>query len=148
MSASRLSGRYLLQADGAARGNPGPAAYGFVLHGPDGSAVGEGAATVGHATNNVAEYRGLLAGLEQALALGIGELEIRLDSELVVRQLTGEYRVRHATLKPLHRRATELLAQLTRWSVRHVRREHNARADELANQVLDEALQPAGPRHP
>jgi len=145
MSESRAHGRYRLHADGAARGNPGPAAYGYVLAGPDGAPVAEGGATVGEATNNVAEYRGLLAGLERALELGVRELDIRLDSELIVRQLTGHYRVKHPGLKPLFARAAELLGGLTAWSAQHVPREANRRADELANRALDARPLPGGP---
>jgi len=139
-------GKYRLHADGAARGNPGPAAFGFVLEGPDGAPVAEGGEVVGHATNNVAEYRGLLAGLESALALGVCELDIRLDSELVVRQLTGRYRVKNAGLKPLHARAAQLLGRFAAWSVQHVPREANRHADELANRALDGLPIRPGPR--
>jgi ribonuclease HI len=146
MSHDRAEGRYRLRADGAARGNPGPAAFGFVLEGPDGAPVAEGAEAFGHATNNVAEYRGLLAGLESALALGVRELEIQLDSELVVRQLTGRYRVKNAGLKPLFGRAVALLARFAAWSAQHVPREANRRADELANRALDGLPIPSWPR--
>lgn len=137
-----------MHADGAARGNPGPAAFGFVLDDPEGRPVAEAGEAVGHATNNVAEYRGLLAGLERALAMGVRELEICLDSELVVRQLTGRYRVKHPGLKPLYEGARTLLGRFDAWSVRHVPREANRRADELANRALDERPgggPPAGP---
>jgi ribonuclease HI len=137
MDGEGARGRYRLHADGAARGNPGPAAYGFVLDAPDGRPASEGAEALGTATNNVAEYRGLVAGLERALALGVRDLEISLDSELVVRQLTGAYRVRHPGLKPWFERARLLLARFEHWSVRHVPRAANSRADELANRALD-----------
>ena len=134
---SAAAGAYRLFADGAARGNPGPAAYGYVLDAPDGTALAEVGEAIGHATNNVAEYRGLIAGLERALALGVTELDVRMDSELVVRQMAGEYRVRHPGLIPLHARARDLVAQLTRCTIRHVVRERNRRADALANRALD-----------
>lgn len=125
-------------ADGAARGNPGPAAYGFVLAGPDGRTVAEGGAAIGVATNNVAEYRGLLAGLERARALGVSRLEVRLDSELVVRQMDGAYRVKNAGLKPLHERARGMASEFAAIRFRHVPRAENRRADELANGALDD----------
>jgi ribonuclease HI len=137
MNARVVLGQCRLQADGASRGNPGPAAYGFVLDAPDGSSLSEGAGALGTTTNNVAEYRGLVAGLERALALGVREIEVCLDSELVVRQLTGAYRVKNAGLKPLFERARLLLARFERWSIRHVPRADNSRADELANRALE-----------
>ena len=135
---------YRLHADGAARGNPGPAAYGFVLDSPQGAEVAAGGEAIGRATNNVAEYRGLIAGLERALALGVRRLEARMDSELVVRQMTGQYRVRNHGLVPLHRRARELSLGFEAWSIEHVRREQNKRADALANRALDELGAGAG----
>jgi ribonuclease HI len=137
MSAAERGGRHRLHADGAARGNPGPAAFGYVLMAPDGALVAEGGEALGHATNNVAEYSGLLAGLEKALGLGVRELDIRLDSELIVRQLAGRYRVKNAGLKPLYARAVALLGRFAAWSAEHVPREANRRADELANRALD-----------
>ncbi len=138
MSASDRSTRpYLLQADGASRGNPGPAAYGFLLLDPAGRTVAEGGAPVGHATNNVAEYRGLLAGLESARSLGVRRLEVRLDSELVVRQMNGVYRVKSAALQTMHARARELTSGFESVTYRHVPRAENQRADELANRALD-----------
>ena len=135
---------YRLHADGAARGNPGPAAYGFVLDSPQGAEVAAEGEAIGKATNNVAEYRGLIAGLEKALAMGVRRLEARMDSELVVRQMTGVYRVRNHGLVPLHRRARELAGGLEAWSIEHVRREQNKRADLLANRALDEQAAAAG----
>ena len=125
-------------ADGAARGNPGPAAYGFVLHAPDGQIVAEEGVALGRATNNVAEYEGLLAGLQRALTLGVRRLRVRLDSELVVRQMNGVYRVKNAGLRPLFERAQEFQRQFEAVTFEHIRREVNRRADELANQALDE----------
>jgi len=126
-----------LYCDGASRGNPGPASYGFVLLDGAGRVVIERGEALGETTNNVAEYRGLVAGLEAALAAGVGELEVRLDSLLLVRQVLGEYRVKAPGLKPLHRRAVGLLAQIGRAQVKHIRRELNTRADALANAALD-----------
>jgi ribonuclease HI len=127
-----------LFADGGSRGNPGPAAGGAVLLGEDGTVLREIGEYVGIATNNVAEWRGLLAGLEAALELGVDELAIRLDSELVVRQLTGVYRVKHPDLIPLAARARKLLARLRDVDIAHVRRKENAAADAVVNRVLDE----------
>lgn len=135
MRASGLT--HVLYCDGASRGNPGEAAYGFVLLDPAGKVVTERGETLGTATNNVAEYRGLVAGLEAAVAARVAELEVRLDSLLLVRQVSGEYRVKAAGLKPLHRRAVGLLARLGRVKVVHVPREQNTRADALANAALD-----------
>ena len=138
--AQGLEGWHRLHADGAARGNPGPAAYGFVLDSPSGDELaGEGEA-IGEATNNVAEYRGLIAGLEHALALGVTRLEVRMDSELVVRQMSGRYRVKHPGLVPLFRRARALVERLESWSIVHVPREQNKRADALGNRALDESM--------
>jgi ribonuclease HI len=130
--------RATLFADGGSRGNPGPAAGGAVLLAEDGSVLREIGEYVGIATNNVAEWRGLLAGLAAALELGIDDLVIRLDSELVVRQLTGVYRVKHPDLIPLAARARKLLARLEHVEIGHVRRKENAAADAIVNRVLDE----------
>jgi ribonuclease HI len=125
--------------DGGARGNPGPAAAAAVASTPDGEAVGERSAYIGEATNNVAEYRALLLGLELARELGAREVEVVNDSELVARQVGGEYKVKHAGLRPLHREAMQALRSFDRWSVRSVKREGNVRADELVNETLDAA---------
>jgi ribonuclease HI len=127
--------------DGGARGNPGPAAAAAVANTPAGEPVAERSAYIGDATNNVAEYRALLLGLELARELGAREVEVVNDSELVARQIGGEYKVKHAGLKPLHREAMEALRAFDRWSVRSVRREGNLRADELVNEALDRAAQ-------
>ena len=132
-------GWHRMQADGAARGNPGPAAYGFVLDSPSGVEVAGDGEVIGEATNNVAEYKGLIAGLERALSLGVTHLEVRMDSELVVRQMAGRYRVKHPGLVPLFRKARALVERLEGWDIRHVPREQNKRADRLANRALDEA---------
>jgi ribonuclease HI len=125
--------------DGGARGNPGPAAAAAVATTPEGEELAERSAYLGEASNNVAEYRALLLGLELARELGATEVEVVNDSELVSRQIGGEYRVKHAGLKPLYLEAMRALRDFDRWSVRSVRREGNVRADELVNETLDEA---------
>jgi ribonuclease HI len=127
-----------LFADGGSRGNPGPAASAAVLLDPAGELVEEIGAYLGVATNNVAEWTALVLGLEAALARGIRRLTVRLDSELVVKQVRGEYRVKHAGLQPLHRRAMKLIRAFEDVDVAHVPRKQNARADRLVNQVLDQ----------
>jgi ribonuclease HI len=129
--------RLVVHVDGGARGNPGPAAIGVVVSGSGGEVLDELAERIGPATNNVAEYRALLRGLERAKALGADEVEIINDSELVARQLTGAYKVKHAGLKPLYLDAMAALRSFDRWSVRTVPRADNARADELVNEALD-----------
>lgn len=127
----------MLHADGAARGNPGPAGAGAVLLDPDGAVVAELRRALGTATNNRAEYEGLVMGLEEARRLGVEELVVRLDSELIVRQLAGRYRVKHPGLKPFAERARRLLAEFRAVRVEHVPRERNALADRLANEAVD-----------
>jgi ribonuclease HI len=129
----------MLFADGGSRGNPGPAAGGAVILAEDGETLAEAGSFLGVATNNVAEWHGLLAGLEAALELGVEDLAVRLDSELVVRQLTGVYRVKHADLIPLHRKAQGLLRRFRSVDIAHVRRKDNAAADAVVNRLLDEA---------
>jgi ribonuclease HI len=129
--------KVVLHVDGGARGNPGPAAIGVVVSAPDGEVLEELGERIGVATNNVAEYRALLRGLERAQALGASEVEIVNDSELVARQLTGAYKVKHPAMKPLHAEAIAALRRLDAWRVRSVPRAQNARADELVNQALD-----------
>jgi ribonuclease HI len=131
--------RLVLNVDGGARGNPGPAAIGAVISDPDGTVLEEIAERIGVATNNVAEYRALLRGVAAARALGADELEIIGDSELVARQLTGDYRVKHAALKPLHAQALRALGGV-RWTIRTVPRAQNSRADALVNAALDAAV--------
>lgn len=126
-----------LFADGGSRGNPGPAASGAVLVDPSGDVVEEIGSYLGIATNNVAEWTALLLGLEAAAKRGIRRLAIRLDSELVVKQIRGEYRVKHAGLQPLHRRALALLRKFDRIDLRHVPRKQNEVADRVVNRVLD-----------
>jgi ribonuclease HI len=133
-----------LFADGGSRGNPGPAASAAVLLDPTGELLEEIGAYLGVATNNVAEWTALIIGLEAAAKRGIGRLAVRLDSELVVKQLRGEYRVKHEGLQPLHRRATQLLRAFVEVDIRHVPRKQNALADRLVNRLLDQeaAAQP------
>jgi ribonuclease HI len=131
--------KVVLHVDGGARGNPGPAAIGVVVSDPGGEVLEELGETIGVATNNVAEYRGLLRGLERARALGATEVEIVNDSELVARQLTGAYKVKHPAMKPLYAEAIAALGAFERWRVRTVPRADNARADELVNRALDAA---------
>ena len=127
-----------LFADGGSRGNPGPAASGAVLFAEDGSVLREIGVYLGATTNNVAEWTALLEGLRAALDLGVDEIEVRLDSELVVKQLSGEYRVKHPGLVPLHAQAKTLLRKFAHANVAHVRRKDNAAADALVNKILDE----------
>ena len=129
--------RVVVHVDGGSRGNPGPAAAAAVLSTPDGEVVDEAAMTIGRATNNVAEYRGLLLGLERAKALGATEVDVVNDSELVAHQVNGRYKVKHADMKPLHAEALAALGGFERWSMRPVPRAQNAAADALVNQVLD-----------
>jgi ribonuclease HI len=131
--------RLTVNVDGGARGNPGPAAIGAVLSDDDGEVVAERSETIGRATNNVAEYRALLAGIELAAENGATELEIRGDSELVVRQVEGRYKVKDATMRELHAEVKKALRGFESWEIRHVRREQNAEADRLVNQALDAA---------
>ncbi|MBV9233337.1 MAG: ribonuclease HI family protein [Candidatus Eremiobacteraeota bacterium] len=127
-----------LFADGGSRGNPGPAASAAILFGPDEETIEEIGAYLGIATNNVAEWTALVLGLEAAVRRGIRRLKVRLDSELVVKQLRNEYRVKHAGLQPLYRRAAALLRNFDEVDVRHVARRANAAADRLVNLVLDQ----------
>ena len=140
------SGVWKLRCDGGSRGNPGPGAYGFVLlddHGHEVEARGEYLGTV---TNNVAEYRGLIAGLETAAARGVASLDVSMDSELVIRQMTGEYRVKNEGLKPLNAAARVAAAKISRIRYSAVRREENTRADQLVNETLDRILGSESPR--
>ena len=131
--------KVVLHVDGGARGNPGPAAIGVVISGPDGELLEELAEPIGVATNNVAEYRAVLRGVERARALGATEVEIVNDSELVARQLTGAYKVKHPSMKPLYAEAIGALRGFDAWRIRSVPRAQNARADELVNEALDAA---------
>jgi len=129
--------RVTVNVDGGARGNPGPAAIGVVLRNGDGSVVEEVGERIGEATNNVAEYRALLRGIELAAAHGAQELELIGDSELVVRQVEGRYKVKNAGMKELHAEVKRALGGFDSWSIRHVRRAENADADRLVNEALD-----------
>jgi ribonuclease HI len=129
--------KVVVHVDGGARGNPGPAAAGAVVSTPEGEVLDEASALLGDATNNVAEYRGLLLGLERARALGAIEVEVVNDSELIARQVSGDYKVKHEGLEPLHAEALRALGEFERWSVRSVPRDENARADALVNEALD-----------
>jgi ribonuclease HI len=129
----------VVHVDGGARGNPGPAAAAAVVSAPDGRVLDQAAVTLGHATNNVAEYRGLLLGLERAAALGATAVDVVNDSELIAKQVTGDYKVKHPDMKPLHAAAREALGRFQTWSMRSVPRAENAAADALVNQALDAA---------
>jgi len=131
------AGVHVANIDGASRGNPGPAAYAVVLRDAQGKTVLELAKKIGRETNNVAEYYALLAALDYAVNQGIGALRIRSDSELLVRQMQGRYKVKSPELKPLHERASKLARQLAYFAIEHVRRELNRDADALANVALD-----------
>ena len=126
-----------LSTDGGSRGNPGPAAYGYVLEGEGGHVLDARGEAIGTATNNVAEYRGLIAGLESAVERGVEELEVVSDSELLVKQMQGEYKVKNETLQELQREAAELASRLGRVTYTAVRRAHNELADSLVNEALD-----------
>ncbi|HEY2544029.1 MAG TPA: ribonuclease HI family protein [Gaiellaceae bacterium] len=128
-----------LFTDGGARGNPGPAAYGYVIEGEDGTVLAAHGERIGVATNNVAEYRALIAGLEKALELAVPEVEVVSDSELLVKQMNGEYRVKNAALQQLSLQASRLAREIGRVSYTAVRREHNELADRLVNEALDSA---------
>ena len=134
------TGSWTLRCDGGARGNPGPGALGYALFDPSGREVEARGEMLGIVTNNVAEYRALVAGLQSAARHKASPLTVCMDSELVVRQMTGEYRVKHAGLKPLHAEATRAAAAVAPVRFVAVRREDNVRADELVNETLDRAL--------
>jgi len=146
MTSTRQAERVLIRADGAARGNPGRASAGAVIidasragsSDPDAPPVAVIARPLGIQTNNYAEYMGVILALEKALDLGAREVELVLDSKLIVEQLSGRWKVKHPGIKPLVARAHELLRQLDRWSIRHERRENNVQADAMANLALDD----------
>jgi len=129
--------KLVVNVDGGARGNPGPAAIAAVIQDDGGEVLAEHGERIGRATNNVAEYKALLLGIERAAALGGTELELVGDSELVVKQVKGEYKVKDATMRELHGQVKDALRDFDAWSIRHVRREHNAEADRLVNEALD-----------
>ncbi len=138
-----MSRTLVLHVDGGARGNPGPAAIGVVVSDADGAVLEEVAERIGTATNNVAEYRALLRGLERAAALHATDVRIVNDSELIARQLTGAYKVKHPAMKPLYDQASAALRAFERWQISSVPRAQNAHADALVNRALDSA--DAGP---
>ncbi len=129
--------RLTVHVDGGSRGNPGPAAIAAVVSDENGEIVHEAKETIGRATNNVAEYRALLLGIERAKQLGATEVDLVGDSELIIKQVRGEYKVKDAGLKPLHSAAQTALGDFSEWSLRHVKRHLNAEADALVNQALD-----------
>jgi len=128
-----------LFTDGGARGNPGPAAYGFVLESEDGTVLAAEGEAIGSATNNVAEYSGLIAGLQKAIELHVPDVEVVSDSELMVKQMRGEYRVKNEALRELYDEATALARRVGNVEYRHVKRAHNELADKLVNDALDAA---------
>jgi ribonuclease HI len=131
--------KVIVHVDGGARGNPGPAAAACVISSPSGEVLGEHAQLLGTATNNVAEYRALLLGLERARELGAEEVEVVNDSELIAKQVQGLYKVKHEAMRPLHREALVALRAFDSWSIRTVPRAQNAHADMLVNTALDQA---------
>lgn len=143
MSPAVRARKVVVYTDGAARGNPGPAGAGACIRTPSGKLLTERARYLGEATNNVAEYRALLLGLEEAARLGAGKVELRSDSELVIRQMRGEYRVRNPALRELHSRARSLEEAFDRVDYVHVRREENPDADRLANRAIDAEKSPS-----
>ncbi len=130
--------QYYLYTDGAARGNPGPAGAGAYICTPQGEVVAEIAEYLGETTNNVAEYQGLLFGLKRLIELKAGSVEVRADSELMVKQINGQYRVKHPNLIPLHAEAKQLMRKIPEVKVVHVRREQNKDADRLSNTAIDQ----------
>lgn len=144
--AATASGAMRVHIDGASRGNPGPAGIGVLFLGPDGGVVERLHRGIGQATNNVAEYSALLAALERATTMGVTDLEVYSDSELLVRQLQGRYQVKHPSLRPLYATARKRIAGLSHFAIHHVPRELNGEADALANRGIDEAVQ--RPRRP
>jgi ribonuclease HI len=129
--------KLVVNVDGGARGNPGPAAIAAVVQAQGGEVLAERGERIGRATNNVAEYKALLLGIEIARDLGTPELELVGDSELIVKQVKGEYKVKDATMRELHSEVKRALGDFDRWSIRHVRRERNKEADRLVNEALD-----------
>ena len=132
--------RAVINVDGGARGNPGPAGIGALIRSTDGKVLAEEHEFIGNATNNVAEYRALLLGLEKALEIGVVDVEIVNDSELVARQIKGEYKVKNVELKPLFYKSLEKLEKFNSWSIKNVPRDQNSDADALANQAIDSGV--------
>ncbi len=141
-----VGGAWILRCDGGSRGNPGPGASAYVLTDPAGAEIEARGEYLGHVTNNVAEYRALLSGLEAAVRHGVRRLAVRMDSELVVRQMTGVYRVKHPGLKPLHEQARRSAARIPHLTWESVPRDDNTRADRLVNDTLDDARGSESPR--
>ncbi len=132
--------RIRVYSDGAARGNPGPAGAGAVLVEPSGAVVERVGKYLGTQTNNFAEYTGLILGLQRARALGVSEVEVFADNELMIRQLNGRYQVKSPSLRPLYEQAVQLLNEFSRFKLVHVPREMNAAADEMSNRAIDERM--------
>jgi ribonuclease HI len=130
--------KVVVNVDGGSRGNPGPAAIAAVATDPSGEVLAERSETIGEATNNVAEYRALLLGIDLAMELGADEVEFVGDSKLIVEQVKGNWKVKQEHLQPLNTKAKDALRDLGGWSIRHVKRDENERADELLNQALDQ----------
>jgi len=139
-------GTWMVRCDGGSRGNPGPGAGAYVLTDPSGAEIEARGEYLGHVTNNVAEYRALIAGLEAAARHGVARLTVRMDSELVVRQMTGVYKVKHPGLKPLHEQARRSAGRIAHLSWESVRRDDNTHADRLVNDTLDDAMGSESPR--
>jgi ribonuclease HI len=131
--------KVVVHVDGGARGNPGPAAAACVISSADGTTLGEHSRLLGRTTNNVAEYQALLLGLERALELGASEVDVVGDSELIAKQVRGEYKVKNESMRQLHREALAALGAFEHWSIRTVPRAQNADADALVNLALDQA---------
>jgi ribonuclease HI len=131
--------KVIVNVDGGSRGNPGPAGIAAVATDPSGEILAERSETIGEATNNVAEYRALLLGIKLAKELGADEVEFVGDSKLIVEQVKGNWKVKQEHLRPLHTKSRDALRALPSWSIRHVKREDNTRADELLNEALDAA---------
>ncbi|HEX2052877.1 MAG TPA: reverse transcriptase-like protein [Actinomycetota bacterium] len=133
-----MAGAYKLHTDGGARGNPGPAGIGVVLQSPEGEVVAEVGRGIGWATNNVAEYEGLIEGLQQARSHGVTALDVYMDSTLVIEQMKGKWKVKHPGLQPLHAKARKLAREFDRITFRAVPRAQNKHADRLSNKGMDE----------
>ncbi|MFC1983691.1 ribonuclease HI family protein [Chloroflexota bacterium] len=129
--------RVIIHADGASRGNPGPAAIGVTIKDERGKLITSISQRIGRTTNNQAEYRAIITALEEAIRLGTKQVNINSDSELVVKQINGQYRVKKATLKPLYQQLIQLLGSLESFTITHIPRQQNKEADDLANQALD-----------
>lgn len=143
-----MTGAYKLHTDGGARGNPGPAGIGVVLESPDGEVVAEIGKGIGWATNNVAEYEGLIQGLQAAREAGVSDLEVYMDSTLVIEQMKGKWKVKHAGLKPLHAKARKLAGEFDHIRFKAVPRAQNKHADRLSNQGMDEQSAAGDPEAP